>query len=68
MLGLATFDTLYIDTPATMDYKVDLNKPMSPAYIFTRASNMAKNLPPSIQPDQQTEIRVSPSFQAEISS
>jgi hypothetical protein len=52
----------------TMESVVSRNKPMSALYIFSRASTMAKNLPPSIKPDQQTEIRVSPSLsdQAQI--
>jgi acyl-CoA-binding protein len=38
---------------------------MSPQYILHRASIMTKNLPPSIQPDQEALLRVSPSLQAD---
>jgi hypothetical protein len=49
----------------TMESVVNRNKPMSAAYIFSRASAMAKNLPPSIKPDQQAEIRVRPSLSSQ---
>ena len=45
----------------TMDSVVTHFNVMSQQYILHRASIMAKNLPPSIQPDQQALLRVSPS-------
>jgi acyl-CoA-binding protein len=46
----------------TMESVVTHSNVMSPQYILHRASIMAKNLPPSIQPDQPALLRVSPSL------
>jgi acyl-CoA-binding protein len=46
----------------TMESVVTHSNVMSPQYILHRASIMAKNLPPSIQPNQQALLRVSPSL------
>jgi hypothetical protein len=32
---------------------------MSPKYVFTQAAAMAKNLPPSVQPEPQAALSVS---------